>query len=64
MTDVQALELEMNALIHQFTQYLLQDFVCNSVISVMYGEGLHDQHYKNLPQYTDYNNRTTVAIKN
>jgi len=27
----------------------------------MYG-GLHDQHYKNMPQNTDYSNRITVAI--
>jgi hypothetical protein len=64
VTDVRAFELEMNALIHLFTQYLLHDYVCNSVISVMYGEGLQDQHYKNLPLNTDYGNRTTVAIKN
>jgi len=64
VTDVHALELEMNALIHLFTQYLLHDYVRNSVISVMYGEDLQDQHYKNLPQYTDYSNRTTFAIKN
>jgi len=51
----------MNELIHLFTRYLLQDYVYNSVISVMNG-GLHDQHYKNMPQNTDYSNRTTVAI--
>lgn len=64
MTDVHALELEMNVLIHLSTQYLLHDYVCNSVISVMYGECLQDQHYKNLPQDTDYSKGTTVAIIN
>jgi hypothetical protein len=54
----------MNALIHLFKQYLLHDYVCNSIISVVYGEGLQDQHYTNLPQYTDYSNSVTVARKN
>jgi hypothetical protein len=64
VTDVHALELEMNALFLLFTQYLLHDYVCNSVISVMYVEGLKDQHYKTLPQDTNYSKRTTVAIIN
>jgi len=56
VTDVRAFELETNALNHLFTQYLLHDYVCNSVISVMYGEGLQGQHYKNLPQNANYSN--------